>query len=93
MTETDRGEPVKLTLEQIELYRDFFKRLMNHGINWKETIRANEERIDVICDMAIAALTAQPAQQWCEHVGGLGPPFPLCKICAERAATKGEGNG
>ena len=27
--------------------------------------------------------TAGPdTQTWCEHVGGLGPPFPFCKICA-----------
>lgn len=19
--------------------------------------------------------------KWCEHIGGLGPPFPLCAIC------------
>lgn len=23
-------------------------------------------------------------QGWCEHVGGLGPPFPLCEICAPK---------
>jgi hypothetical protein len=25
---------------------------------------------------------ATSGQRWCSHVGGWGPPFPLCQICA-----------
>jgi len=25
-------------------------------------------------------------QFWCEHKGGLGPPFPYCEICESKAA-------
>lgn len=25
---------------------------------------------------------APPPTRWCPHVGGLGPPFPFCEICA-----------
>jgi len=28
---------------------------------------------------------SDPKQFWCKHVGGLGPPFPHCEICAKEA--------
>lgn len=29
-------------------------------------------------------------EQWfCEHIGGFGPPFPFCSVCAEKAERQG----
>lgn len=36
--------------------------------------------------LAAPSAASTPGQTWCEHAGGLGPPFPFCKICDERAS-------
>lgn len=52
--------------------------------------RADVPESDVIS--AIKRVSArshggQSGKKWCEHVGGLGPPFPYCEICSAASAS------
>jgi hypothetical protein len=40
-------------------------------------------------DGTIVSAADHGAQQWCDHVGGLGPQFPFCPICAAKSADHG----
>lgn len=83
--ENERGELVKLTREQIEDFRHILKSWKSAGLTIFKS--ENDPLADALCDMASAALSAQPQGEpvaisdddgklWFYKVSGAKNPFP-----------------